>query len=50
MDYLQWLAAIAIGGYFFIIGWIKGYKDAKTEWYYRGKSVGEQKALRYAGE
>lgn len=48
MDYIQWIAAFAIAGYFFIIGWVKGYKDAKTEWYYRGKSVGEQKAFRNA--
>lgn len=41
MNYIQWIAAFGIAAYCFILGYIKGYKDAKLEWYYRGKNVGE---------
>lgn len=42
MDYFDAIAGLLIITSGFLAGYMKGYKDAKLEWYYRGKNVGQQ--------
>lgn len=44
-DLISFIVLIGIDGVLvYFLGWVRGYKEAKTEWYTRGWAIGRHSA------